>query len=107
MAEFRGEAVWDAEAEVWVRLSVKAVRFLIPSEIRVFPTVQAEEGRAWITARPGLRADAEFYAPVPPLYGDRDVCRRRWRAGVRGARLRGATQPHRTRPRRRWCFRSK
>ena len=42
----------------WVRLTVKAVRFLIPSKIRVFATVQAEEGRAWITARPGSRADA-------------------------------------------------
>jgi SpoIIAA-like len=43
----------------WVRLTVKAVRFLIPAKIRVFPTEQAEEGRAWITARPGSRADAE------------------------------------------------
>ena len=50
----------------WVRLTVKALRFLIPSKIRVFPRIQAEEGRAWITARPGSRADAEFYAPVPP-----------------------------------------
>src|SRR5262252_9939007 len=41
----------------WVRLTVKAVRFLIPSKIRVFPTIQAEEGRAWITARPGSRED--------------------------------------------------
>src|SRR5262245_12795027 len=43
----------------WVRLTVKAVRFLIPSKIRVFPCIQAEEGRAWITARPGSRADAD------------------------------------------------
>jgi hypothetical protein len=43
----------------WVRLTVKAVRFLIPSKIRVFATDQAEEGRAWITARPGSRADAD------------------------------------------------
>jgi hypothetical protein len=49
----------------WVRLTVKAVRFLIPSEIRVFPTVQAEEGRAWIIARAGSHADAEFYAAEP------------------------------------------
>jgi hypothetical protein len=48
----------------WVRLTVKAVRFLIPSQIRVFATVQAEDGRAWITARPGSRADAEFSAPA-------------------------------------------
>jgi stage II sporulation SpoAA-like protein len=39
----------------WVRLTVKALRFLIPGEIRVFPTDQAPEGRAWITARPGSR----------------------------------------------------
>ncbi len=35
----------------WVRLTVKALRFLIPSEIRVFPTIRATEGRAWIAAR--------------------------------------------------------
>src|SRR5262252_3300693 len=49
----------------WVRLTVKALRFLIPSQIRVFPTIQAEEGRAWITARPGSRADMELSEPVP------------------------------------------
>src|ERR1700746_2353976 len=49
----------------WVRLTVKAVRFLIPSKIRVFPTIQAEEGRAWITARPGSRADADVCESTP------------------------------------------
>jgi hypothetical protein len=48
----------------WVRHTVKAVRFLIPSEIRVFSTLEAEEGLAWITAEPGLEADAETAAPV-------------------------------------------
>jgi hypothetical protein len=43
----------------WLRLTVKAVRFLIPAKIRVFSTDQAEEGRAWITARPGSRADTD------------------------------------------------
>ena len=43
----------------WVRLTVKAVRFLIPAKIRVFSTDQAEEGRTWITARPGSRADVD------------------------------------------------
>ena len=43
----------------WVRLTVKAVRFLIPSEIRVFTTDRAEEGRAWVSARPGSRADVD------------------------------------------------
>jgi hypothetical protein len=45
----------------WVRLTVKAIRFLIPGEIRVFATLETEEARAWITARAGSRADA---APV-------------------------------------------
>src|SRR6516162_9805475 len=49
----------------WVRLTVKALRFLIPGKIRVFPTIQAEEGRAWITARPGSRADMELSEPAP------------------------------------------
>ena len=48
----------------WVRLTVKAVRFLIPSEIRVFAGVQAKEGLAWVTARPGSRADAGIAAPA-------------------------------------------
>lgn len=48
----------------WVSLTVKAVRFLIPSEIRVFASLQAEEGRAWIAARPGSRADAGISSPA-------------------------------------------
>ena len=48
----------------WVRLTVKALRFLIPSEIRVFPTVQADEGRAWIKARPRPQTEAGAEAPV-------------------------------------------
>jgi hypothetical protein len=48
----------------WVRLTVKALRFLIPSEIRVFPTIQTDEGRAWIKARPGVRTTVEAAAPV-------------------------------------------
>ena len=47
----------------WVRLTVKAVRFLIPSEIRVFSTIETEEGRAWITALPG--SDAELQTAMP------------------------------------------
>src|SRR3984893_13705122 len=51
----------------WVRLTVKALRFLIPSEIRVFPTDQADEGRAWIRARPRpqMEMEAGTAAPVP------------------------------------------
>jgi hypothetical protein len=48
----------------WVRLTVKALRFLIPSEIRVFPTDQANEGRAWIRARPRPQTEAGAAAPV-------------------------------------------
>src|SRR5215469_11560704 len=48
----------------WVRLTVKAVRFLIPSEIRVFATNQREEGHAWITAPLGSEAAAENPPPV-------------------------------------------
>jgi hypothetical protein len=49
----------------WVRLTVKALRFLIPSEIRVFPTDQADEGRAWIRARPRPQTEAGTAAAVP------------------------------------------
>jgi hypothetical protein len=48
----------------WVRLTVKALRFLIPSEIRVFATEQADEGRAWIKARPQPRIESGAAAPV-------------------------------------------
>src|ERR1700746_3272354 len=48
----------------WVRLTVKALRFLIPSEIRVFATAQADEGRAWIRARPRPQIDGAATAPV-------------------------------------------
>ena len=43
----------------WVRLTVKAIRFLIPGEIRVFDTSEAAEARTWISARPRPRAEAE------------------------------------------------
>lgn len=49
----------------WVRLTVKALRFLIPSEIRVFTTLQTDEGRDWIRARPGTRANATAEAEQP------------------------------------------
>lgn len=48
---------WERVALVtdvsWIRHTVKALRFLIQAEIRVFPTAQTEEGRDWITE--GLR----------------------------------------------------
>jgi hypothetical protein len=49
----------------WVRLTVKALRFLIPSEIRVFPTIQADEGRAWIRARPRPQMEVEARTAAP------------------------------------------
>src|SRR5438067_13560270 len=51
----------------WVRLTVKALRFLIPSEIRVFPTDQADEGRAWIRARPRPQMEMEAGTTAPVL----------------------------------------
>lgn len=51
---------WERVALVtdvsWVRQTVKALRFLIPAEVRVFSTIQADEGRDWITAAPGSLA---------------------------------------------------
>ena len=46
---------WERVAVVtddgWVRHTVKALRFLIGSEIRVFTTSQAGDGLAWIRSR--------------------------------------------------------
>ncbi|HKD69045.1 MAG TPA: STAS/SEC14 domain-containing protein [Candidatus Binataceae bacterium] len=50
----------------WVKLTVKALRFLIPSEIRVFATIQADEGRAWVKARSVARTGTEAVLPVRP-----------------------------------------
>ena len=72
----------------WVRLTVKALRFLIPSEIRVFATVQADEGRAWIRARPGSRTGPEVAAPVRT----RRARTRRAMAGVAGSSPRSRSQ---------------
>jgi hypothetical protein len=69
----------------WVRLTVKALRFLIPSEIRVFATAQAEDGRAWIKASPRVGASAETSAPV--------------RKPLAPARRAGRPLPARARPR--------
>jgi hypothetical protein len=51
----------------WVRLTVKAIRFLIPGAIRVFATIEAPQARAWIAARPGSRADIEIAEPAATL----------------------------------------
>lgn len=79
----------------WVRLTVKALRFLIPSKIRVFATDQAEEGRAWITARPGSRADTD----VPEAAGAQLSSPRRLSrssAARKVARVARRSQPRRT-----------
>jgi len=60
----RCERVAIVTAIGWVRHTVKAVRFLIPSEIRVFSTIEAEEGRAWITAAPGADAAVQTASPA-------------------------------------------
>lgn len=77
----------------WVRLTVKALRFLIPSEIRVFATIQADEGREWIRARPGARAAMET---DPPIRGRREPARRARRLPPTAARRRGKTAPSRS-----------
>ena len=51
---------WERIAVVtdtgWVRQTVNALRCLIASEVRVFTTLEAAEGRAWIAARPESEA---------------------------------------------------
>ena len=42
----------------WVRLTVKALRFLIPGEIRVFATIQVLQARAWIADRTSIETFA-------------------------------------------------
>src|SRR5215470_13856418 len=81
----------------WVRLTVKALRFLIPSEIRVFATIEADEGRAWIKAQMPARIDAgvaDAEAGVPTR-GRRAAPRRPRRSSA--ARPRSARQEAQTR----------
>ena len=51
---------WERIAVVtdtaWVRQTVNALRFLLASEVQVFTTLEAEEGRAWIAAPLGETA---------------------------------------------------
>ncbi len=76
----------------WVRLTVKAIRFLIPGEIRVFDTTAADDARAWITARPGSGSDHERANPPHiqsnrPQRANRLVAHQRLpRAGLQGER---------------------
>jgi SpoIIAA-like len=73
----------------WVRLTAKALRFLIPGKIRVFATIEAEEGRAWISARPGSRADTDISVSAEPRLPRRRQMRRLPAAG--SPRSRGRT----------------
>jgi SpoIIAA-like len=69
---------WERIAVVtdtgWVRQTVNAIRFLIASDIRVFTTLETDEGRAWIAANdadaPGatspVRMPARFPHAAPP-----------------------------------------
>ncbi len=58
-----------------VRQTVNALRFLIASEVRVFTTLQAEEGRAWIASSgddetgvgPAIAQVRERLRPLPAL----------------------------------------
>jgi hypothetical protein len=60
---------WERVALVtdvsWVRHTVNALRFLIPAEIRVFPTAQADEGRTWIAEGSRKRRSAPPRAAEP------------------------------------------
>jgi hypothetical protein len=60
---------WERVALVtdvsWVRHTVKALRFLIPAEIRVFATAQADEGRDWIAEGARRRRQAQPRAAEP------------------------------------------
>ena len=57
---------WERVALVtdvsWVRHIVQALRFLIPAEVRVFTTLQAQEGRDWL-----LSGSRRPRAAVSPL----------------------------------------
>jgi len=76
----------------WVRHTVKVVRFLIPSEVRVFSTIEAEEGRAWITAPPGSYADTRIAPPASAWLARLRQMRRR-RAAPTGSRRARHSRP--------------
>jgi hypothetical protein len=59
----------------WVRQTVNAIRFLLASEVRVFTSFEAAEGRAWIASRSSgnneigsMASVAPFRAPLPPRF---------------------------------------
>ncbi|HTV46225.1 MAG TPA: STAS/SEC14 domain-containing protein [Stellaceae bacterium] len=75
----------------WVGLTIRALRFLIPGEVRVFATIQADEGRAWITARAALRTETP--ATETPAPAGRRSSRTRRPPDPAPARVTAATRP--------------
>jgi hypothetical protein len=69
---------WERVAVVtdtaWVRHTVNALRFLIASDIRVFTTDEAQEGRAWIADN-----DVEMPGATTPVRGALRAARQRLR----------------------------
>lgn len=70
---------WERVAVVtdtgWVRQTVNALRFLLASEVRVFTSFEAAEGREWIASpTPGsaemtlAETIPPFRAPLPPRF---------------------------------------
>ena len=51
----------------WMRQTVKALRFLIPADIRVYPTAQADEGRDWVAEGARKRRSGQVGAAQPTL----------------------------------------
>jgi hypothetical protein len=86
---------WERVAVVtdttWVRQTVNALRFLLASEVRVFTTLEAAEGRVWIASSapdaPGAVATSEARAlrrfPRPLRPRSRRLSVRRDRPGGR------------------------
>src|SRR5438105_2214194 len=69
---------WERIAVVtdtgWVRQTVNALRFLLASEVRVFTTLETDEGRAWI-ASAGSEA-----TPIAPATARAEALQRALRA---------------------------
>jgi len=62
---------WEKIAVVtdtgWVRQTVNALRFLLPTEVRVFTCLEANEGRAWIAASDEAASEDDDNAAIPPF----------------------------------------
>ena len=62
---------WEKIAVVtdtgWVRQTVNALRFLLPTEVRVFTSFEAEEGRAWIASSDATETNSAPEPVIPPF----------------------------------------